>query len=149
MQNQNLNIEPLYRTNVILWAGCLLSQFGLLAAIFFAKRSLFSFDFRLPLLGSQPLVVLVIGMIALLNFALSFYIKSQMTRQAIADQKPEGIQTAAILGYALCESISILGLVLAFAFDYAFFFVFFGVAIFGFILHFPKRDNFHAAVYKK
>ena len=145
----NQNIEPLYRTNVILWAAFLMSQFLFLAVIFFAKKELFSLDFTKPLLGKEPIVVLIIGLIALLNFGLSFYMKSQMTQEAINSQKPAGLQTAQILAYALCESVSILGLVLAFIFDYPYFFVLFGLAILGIIFHFPKRDNFIAAVYKK
>ena len=145
----NQNIEPLYRTNVILWAAFLMSQFLFLVVIFFAKKELFNFDFTKSPLGKEPIVVLIIGFIALFNFGLSFYMKLQMTQEAINSQKPAGIQTAQILAYALCESISIFGLVLAFIFDYPYFFVLFGLAILGILLHFPKRDNFMAAVYKK
>ena len=144
----NQNIEPLYRTNVILWVAFLMSQFIFLVLIFFAKKELFNFDFTQPILSKKPIAVLVIGMIALFNFALSIYMKSQMTQEAIDAQKPAGVQSAQILAYALCESISIFSIVLAFMFDYAYFFVFFGLAILGIILHFPKRDNFIAAAYK-
>ena len=145
----NQNIEPLYRTNIILWAAFLMSQFVFLAVIFLAKKELFSLDFTKPVLGKEPIVILIIGLIALFNLGLSFYMKSQMTEEAIKLQRPAGVQTAAILGYALCESVSIFGLVLAFAFDYQYFFVFSALAILGFLLHFPKRDNFISAAYKK
>ena len=145
----NQNIEPVYRTNVILWAGFLMSQVIFLAIIFFVKKELFSLDFTKPLLGKEPIVVLIIGLIALMNLVLSFYMKSQMTQESINTQKPSGIQTAQILAYALCESVSILGLILAFVFEYQYFFAFLGLAILGILLHFPKRDNFMAAVYKK
>ena len=146
--NQNTNIEPLYRTNVILWVAFLMSQFIFLVLIFFAKKELFSFDFTQPILSKEPIAVLIIGMIAIFNFALSIYMKSQMTQEAIDTQKPAAVQSAQILAYALCESISIFSIVLAFMFDYAYFFVFFALAILGIILHFPKRDNFIAAAYK-
>jgi uncharacterized membrane protein len=145
----NKNIEPLYRTNLILWAAFLMSQFLFLAVIFFAKKELFNFDFTKSPLGKEPVVILIIGMIALFNFALSFYMNSQMTNEAIKLQRPAGIQTAQILAYALCESISIFGVVLAFIFDYPYFFVLFGLAILGIILHFPKRDSLMATAYKK
>ena len=147
--NQNLNIEPVYRTNIILWAAFLISQFAFLVVIFFAKKELFTLDPSKPVLGKEPIVVLVIGLIALFNFGLSFYMKSMLTRQAIDEQKPLSLQTAHIVAYALCESISVFGLVTAFAFDYAYFFAFFILAVLGILLHMPKRDNFIAAVYKK
>ena len=145
----NQNIEPLYRTNIILWAAFLMSQFVFIAVIFLAKKELFSLDFTKPVLGKEPVVVLIISLIALLNLGLSFYMKSQMTEEAIKLQRPAGVQTAQIVAYALCESISVFSVVLAFVFDYHYFFVFFGLAILGILLHFPKRDSFIASAYKK
>lgn len=145
----NQNIEPLYRTNLIIWAAFLMSQVVFLVVIFLVKKELFSLDFTKPLLGKEPIVLLIIGLIALMNLGLSFYMKSQMTQEAINSQKPAGIQTAQILAYALCESVSVLGLVLAVVFDYQYFFAFLGLAILGILLHFPKRNSFIASVYKK
>jgi hypothetical protein len=48
----------------------------------------------------------------------------------------------------LCEAISLLGVALAFAFSYQYFFLWFALGILGTILHFPKRDNLVAASYK-
>jgi hypothetical protein len=58
------------------------------------------------------------------------------------------VQTAMIIGCALCESISLFGLLLVFLEGYQYFFLWFALAILGFVLHFPRRENLIAASYK-
>jgi F0F1-type ATP synthase membrane subunit c/vacuolar-type H+-ATPase subunit K len=147
--NQDINIQPLYNTNIIIWAAFLMSQFIFLAVLFLVRKELFGFDFTKSVLGEEPVVIIIIGLMAVFNFGLSFYMRSQMTQNAITSQSPGGVQSAAIIGLAFCESVGIFGFVLAFMFDYTYFIVFFGLSILGILLHFPKRDNFIAATYKK
>lgn len=143
------NIEHLFRTTKIVWVVFVVSQVSLLAAVFLAKKELFNFDFRQSPLGEEPVVPIILAFMALFNFGLSFFLKSQAVKRAIEEQKPKQIQTAAILGLAFCESISIMGLILAFVFNYQYFFLWFALGILGILLHFPSRDNFMAAGYKK
>jgi F0F1-type ATP synthase membrane subunit c/vacuolar-type H+-ATPase subunit K len=143
------NVEHLFRTTKIVWVIFLVSQVSFLLAVFLVRKELFGFDFRQPLLTDEPVVPIIFAMMALLNFGLSFFLKSQAAARAVEAQNPKQVQTATILGLAFCESISIMGLVLAFAFNYQYFFLWFALGILGILLHFPSRDNFMAAGYKK
>jgi len=80
---------------------------------------------------------------------LSFVLRKRFINQAINEQKLQLVQTAMIIGCALCESITLFGVVLAFAQNYQYFFLWFALGILGIILHFPRRENLIAASYKK
>ncbi|MCY7377001.1 MAG: hypothetical protein LH472_13665 [Pyrinomonadaceae bacterium] len=149
MPSQNLNIETQYRTMSVLWFALLFSQIMLLVVLFFAKPEIFRFDFSKSLLGENAAVILALAFVGISTFLLSFVWRKRFLAQAVSEQKPALVQTALIIGGALCEAISLFGLVLAFAFSYQYFFLWFALGILGTILHFPKRDNLIAASYKK
>lgn len=149
MQNQNLNVEQQYRMLTIIWFALLASQFLLLIVVFFAKPEVFKFDFSESPLGKNAMMTGVFALLAISNLVMSFVFSRKYINQAIAEQKAGLVQTAMILGCALCEGISLFGVVMAFAFSYQYFFLWFAFGIMGTILHFPKRDNFIAASYKR
>lgn len=140
-QNPNQpTTEAVYRTNIILWAAMLFSQFTFLILLFFIKREMFSFNSSESagvaggnpgnFYGLSPLVMIlaVLGLIAL---ALSFVIKARMLKFAIDNKSVELVQQGQIVAYALCEAVSLFGLVAAFAANSRFFFLFFAVGIVG------------------
>ncbi len=143
------NIEQQYRTLAIIWFALLSSQLMFLVVTFFSKPELFRFDFTKPLLGDNSSIVLAFAFLALTNLALSFVMKKRSFEQAIEKQQIAYVQTGLILACAFCEAISLLGIVLAFAFSYQYFFVWFALGMLGIILHFPRRDDVIAAGYKK
>jgi hypothetical protein len=149
MQNQNINAEQAYRTLVIIWAALLMSQFLFLVIIYVVKPEVFRFDFSKPLLGENAVFIIALTGISVLNFAMSLVLRKKFLSQSIAEQKIPLVQTAMISGCALCESISLFGLLLVFQQSYQYFFLFFALAILGFILHFPRREHLIAASYKK
>lgn len=149
MQNEKTNVEGTYKTLVIIWFALLMSQIMFLAVIFMTKPEIFKLDFTKPPLGENAVVVIAFAVLALANFGLSFVMKKRSYEQAIAEQKIQFVQTGLIIACALCEAISLLGMVLAFAFSYQFFFLWFALGIFGILLHFPRRDSVIAASYKK
>ena len=148
MQNQNSNVEQKYRAITVVWFALLFSQLLLLVPMYFAKPEVFKFDFSQSLLGEQPVIILALAVLGILTFLLSFVLKRKFINQAISEQKTALVQTATIIGCALCEATSLFGLVLAFAANYQYFFLWFALGILGIILHFPKRDDFIAASYK-
>jgi len=148
MQSQKTNVEQQYRTLTIIWLALLGSQIMLLVVIFFAKPEVFRFDLSKPPLGENPLITIMFAFLAISNLGLSFILSGKYLNQAIGEQKIALVQTAMIIGCALCEAISLFGVVMAFAFSYQYFFLWFGLGIFGIILHFPKRGNLIAASYK-
>jgi len=149
MQNQKPNVEGQYRMLTIIWLALLFSQAMLLVVIFFAKPEVFRFDLSKPLLGENAMMVVIFAVLAISNLAMSFVFSRKYLNQAVTEQKTELVQTAMIIGCALCEAISLFGVVMAFAFSYQYFFLWFALGILGTILHFPKRDNLIAASYKR
>ncbi len=145
---QNPNVEQQYRTSVIIWAMLLMSQFIFLVLIYVIKPEVFKFDFSKPLLSENSMLIIAVALISISNFAISFVLKKKYLDQAIAEQKTALVQTAMIIGCALCESISLFGLLLVFFEGYQYFFLWFALAILGFVLHFPRRENLIAASYK-
>ena len=149
MQNQQPPTgEKAYVQLMIIWFAMLVAQFIFLLVIFLVKPEVLQFDFNKPLLGNEPVIVIILALIGLINFILSIYLSRKYINQAIEKQNPLLVQTGMIIGCALAESISLFGFVLAFAFDYQYFFLWFGLGILGVVLNFPKRENFQSASYK-
>jgi hypothetical protein len=67
-------------------------------------------------------------------------------RRAIRDKDAGCVQTGLVLGCALSEVPSILGLILAFAFDHPYFYLWIIVGTLGVLLHFPRKQNLDAAI---
>ena len=149
MQNEKSNVEGQYQTLAIIWFSLLVSQFMFLVVLFFAKREIYNFDFSKSPLGENPMIIVVFAVLGLSTFLISFVLRKKFLDQAIGEQKPALVQTALVVGCALCEATTLFGLVMAFVFDYQFFFLWFALGILGIILHFPKRDNLIAASYKR
>lgn len=146
---RKMNVEQAHRTLVIVWFALLASQILFLPLIYFTKPEVFKFDFSKPLLGADAMIIIVFAMLAISNFVLSFVLSRKNLNQAVAGQNIGLVQTAMITGCALCESISLFGMVLVFAYSYQYFFLWFALGILGTLLHFPKRDNLIAASYKR
>lgn len=141
--------EQIYKTSVILWASLLFSQIIFLGVLFFSKPEVFNFDFSTSPFDGNAILPIIFLFLAVTNLGISFFIKSQTVKKAVAEQNPRLLQTGTILACAFCESVSIMGLILALAFSYPYFFVWFALGIIGIFLHFPRRENFAAANYKK
>ncbi len=148
-QKEQETIEQRYQRLRVVWAVLLTTQFFFLSVLFFTKNELFRFEFSEPLSGQNPVMVIMLAVLAVTSFALSFAIKARMLKQAEAEQNPDLVQTALVISCALCESISLLGFVLAFALGYQYFFLWFALGILGILLHFPKKKHLLRASYKK
>jgi len=118
MQNQNPNVEQQYRMLAIIWFALLVSQLMFLVVLFFAKREIYRFDFSKPPLGENPMMTIIFAALGLSMFLMSFVLRKKFLGQAINEQKTELVQTALVVGCALCEAVTLFGLVLAFAFNY-------------------------------
>lgn len=143
------NVEFQHRTSLILWSAFLMAQSTFIFILYFAKPELFKFDFTQPLMGENFAVVAIFGFMAIFNLFISLFLKFQSVERAVEEQQPKLLQQGLIIGCAFCESVSIFGLVLAFAFNYQYFFLWFILGTLGMLLHYPKRQNFHEASFKK
>jgi magnesium-transporting ATPase (P-type) len=149
-------IQVKYQTLVVLWIALLFSQAMFLVLVWFVKPELFAAGpsrtardgFSIAFLHDMPLVTVVFAAIAIIFLLLSFVLSRQHMRRAVEDQDAGCVQTGLILGCALSEVPSLLGLLLAFAFDHPFFYLWIALGIFGILLHFPRKGNLDAATYR-
>lgn len=148
MKDGKMNVEQMYRTLAILWFALFISQVLFLVVIFLTKPELFRFDFSKSLLDKNAIIIIIFALAAILNIAISFFLKKKYLNQAVADRNIHFVQTALIVGCALCESVSLFGMMLAFVADYQYFFLWFILGIGATIFHFPRRDNLIAAGHK-
>lgn len=149
MENQKINVEQMYRGMLMIWFSLVVSQVLFLLIVYIVKPNLFKFEFNQPFLGENTVIVLIFILAAFSNIAISFFLRKKYAAQAVAEQNVSYVQTAMITGCALCEAVSIFGLMLAFVADYQYFFLWSILGIGATLFHFPRRDDLIAATYKK
>jgi len=138
-----------YQTLLVLWAAILMSQIMLILVLFFTKKELFEFRFSQPIEGQSGSMILGFAVVAITCVGFSFAFKRRFLERAIEQQESKLVQTGLIIAFALCEAASLIGMSLAFAFDYQYFFVWFILGIVGTLLHFPRQSDLLAAGYKR
>lgn len=138
---QKADIDQTYRTMVIIWMVLLLSQFALFgfAYSFYGEAAIKNLEYGFS--GPNPPVVIGAIILAFSNLMISFFINRRSQTQAVTEQNVKLVQTGLIIGCALCESISIIGMVLVLVFAYPYFHFFFALGIAGIFLHFPRRQQ--------
>lgn len=146
MRRPNKPMQVEYKTLLVIWFALLTSQVIFLLLVYFVKPELFVLDASRSLLADQPLITIVFAGLALVFVVLSFVLSRQHIRRAIEDQDAGCVQTGLVLGCALSEVPSLLGLVLAFAFDHTYFYLWIALGAFGILLHFPRKGNLEAAL---
>ena len=149
MQNDKVNPEAAFKTMMSIWAALVMSQVFFPLIVFFAKPELFRFDLSKPLFGDFVVEIGFLGFISLVNLIVSFTLRKRFTDQAVSTSRIALVQTAMIIGCAICEIVSLFGVLVAFAFEFQFFFVFSALGIIGTLLHFPRRSDIHAASFKR
>ncbi len=156
MQNRNPNVEGQYKTMLLIWAALIMSQVMFLVLVFLTRPELFRFDFSQSVLGpsgrptgTNAAVIIGFAVAAVTAVLFSFAFRRRLNERAVTEQNAAHVQSGLIIALALCEASSLFGLTLAFAFDYPYFYAWIALGILGMLLHLPKRDELHAAGYKK
>ena len=139
------NVKVKYETLVIIWGALLASQALFVLVVYLAKPELFSFEFNQTFLGKHAIVTVLFAAAAIAVFVLSFVLRNQHMRRAVIDQDAGCVQTGLVLGCSLSEISSVLGVVLAFVFDYQYFFFWIALGLIGILFHFPRRNALLAA----
>jgi F0F1-type ATP synthase membrane subunit c/vacuolar-type H+-ATPase subunit K len=135
------DIDHLYRTLLIVWLVFLLSQLALFGLSWSIGGEAAQTNVQYGFLGPYPPVIYGALFLAGANFAISIVLRRVCDQHAVAEQNVKHVQTGLIIGCGLCESISLIGMVLLFAFAYPFFFYWFAIGILGIFLHFPRRQK--------
>lgn len=149
MNEPKPNLVAQYQTLVIIWAAILMSQVMFLLVLFLTKGELFQFTFDQPITGQSGAMILGFAVAALTCVGFSFAFKRRFFERAVEQREPKLVQTGTIVALALCEASTIIGLCLAFAFDYQYFFLWFILGIAGILFHFPRQNDLLAAGYKR
>jgi len=148
MPDPDPKLAAQHQTLVIIWGALLFSQVIFLVMLFLIKGELFQFRFDQPLTGQSGTMILGFAVAAIVCVGLSFAFSKRFLERSVHEQSVELVQTGMIIGLALCEASSLIGLCLAFAFDYQYFFAWFVLGIGAMIFHFPRRTDLLAATYK-
>ncbi len=141
-------IKVEYKTLVVIWLGLLISQPLFLIVVYFTKPGLLTFDATRPFFGDEPLITLAFAASALAFVILSFVLGRQHIRRAVEDGDAGCVQSGLLLGCALSEVSSVLGIVLAIVFEHPYFYLWIALGTLGILLHFPRKGNLDAASYK-
>ena len=145
MIEHRLDVSASYQTLVAIWASILISQVLLFGLIYLTSPELFELDPSKPMLGENPMFVLLIAVESALSLVISIIKSGDYVKQAVDEQKTEHVQTALIIGVALTTSVSLWGVFLAVAFDYQYFFIWMTVGFVATCLHFPRRSDLENA----
>ena len=141
MTKQTHDVDHLFRTMAIIWFVLLMSQFALYGLAWTLRGNVAPPNPGQGFLGDYPPVTLGAMFLAVTNLAVSFLMRHRANEQAVAEQNVKHVQTGLVVACAFCESISIIGMVLAVAFAYPYFYIWFALGILGIFLHFPRRKH--------
>ncbi|MFN6962458.1 MAG: hypothetical protein ACK4S4_01700 [Pyrinomonadaceae bacterium] len=133
-----------YESLVVIWASLLASQVVFAIVIYAIRPELLSVDLSRPPLGDQPLITLAFIASAIVFFVLSFVLSAQHMRRAVRDRDAGCVQTGLVLGCALGEVPSVLGLILALVWEYQYFFIWILLGALSVLFHFPRKSALEA-----
>jgi len=138
-QEAEAKVNARYRVIFILWIAILIS-IGIL----------FSLAVFIPSSGTpnQTLSFVLLGT-GFATVAVSLVLKQQILRKAIEKQQVQALLNAYIIGFALCESAALFGLMDHFVTGSGYYRFGFMLAAIGMLLHFPKKEHLHAVSYKQ
>lgn len=141
--NYTTELDHKYRTLAIVWLILLMSQLVFIGVAFSMKGGQAVGGDGTEPAATEPVIIAAFALLAISNFVLSFVMRRRAMQQAIEEKNVNHVQTGLVIGCALCESISIIGVVLAIAFAYPYFYLWIALGMFGIFLHFPRRKDLY------
>ncbi len=127
------NIELRIRTIRILWLSLFLSVVIYYALTLFVKRP--------ENIQTNEILFPVLVAIALPTILISVLVKHKIITRAIDLQRVQLVQQGYIVALALAEVPALLGLLTYFATGNRYYPILFIIAVFGQLLHFPRREH--------
>jgi uncharacterized membrane protein YiaA len=127
------NIELRIRTIRILWLSLFLSVVIYYALTLFVKRP--------ENIETNEILFPVLVAIALPTILISVLVKHKIITRAIDLQRVQLVQQGYIVALALAEVPALLGLLTYFATGNRYYPILFIIAVFGQLLHFPRREH--------
>lgn len=139
MNQEPANIDIRFRTILTLWFAISMSVMFFLVVVRFSPVA--------PV--NNPILSLLLNSLGVGPLAVSFLVKMTLLNKSVATQRPELVQSAYVLSFALCEMAALMGLVDHFLTGSSYYYLGFGLAGVGMLLHFPQKKHLQAASYKK
>lgn len=138
-QEAEAKVAARYRVFLVLWMAILISVvLFLVLALAVASTGVANPMLSYSLLGIGLIVVIV-----------SVLLKHRLVKQAIEKREIQSLQSAYIIGMALCESAALFGLLDHFVTGSNICWFAFLLAATGMLLHFPKKDHLRAVAYRQ
>jgi hypothetical protein len=149
MQTPKIDPSEAHRTMLLVWSFMLVSHFLWLGVVWIVKPELMRFDLSEPFITKQNFILITVAaLLAIISFLVSLVRNKRNLAEAIGRQEVALVQKGMIEGCTFSDLITLIGMLLAFAFDYQWFFLWFLLGIGATILHYPSRKNIDAASYK-
>ena len=132
-------IEARYRILLILW-------FAMGTSVL-----LFLVVLRLSAVAAvnNPRLSLALSSFGIAPVAISFLFKQRILDRSVEKQRLDLVQSAYVLAFALSEISALLGLMDHFLTGSGYYYLGFGFAGLGLLLHFPQKKHLLAAAYKE
>jgi hypothetical protein len=137
--SKQTNVDGRFRTMLVVWCAILMSVGIMFFLTLVIERPAADKDNALPW---------VFTALSIFPLLLSFVIKSKLLAQSVREQNQALVQTAMIAAVALCEAVSLFGIMVYFTTASPYYYAFFIVSVIGILLHMPRRDQILAASYK-
>ncbi|NNE98584.1 MAG: hypothetical protein HKN25_06155 [Pyrinomonadaceae bacterium] len=144
-----ISIEQMHKNLLVLWLAMFSAQFMFLLVIYFVEPKLFEFDLSKPLLDQNSLIIIIFAVFAVINIAASFILRKKFLNEAVEKQNIFLVQTALVVGCALCEAVTLFGFMLAFVAEYQYFFLWMILGALGMLFHFPLKKHLINANFQK
>ncbi len=138
---QTLVKAEIYKQLVVIWVGILVGQLILLPVVYFGRPALFTLEFTQPWWGPTPATTGGFMLASVLLIFFSFAFRKKFQGRAFQDRNPSEALNGLVIALVMCEGVSLFGMVLAFAFEYQYFFVWIILGVGASLFHFPKRDD--------
>jgi len=136
-------IEARYRTLLILWVAQMTSiGFFLLVALFAGAGA------ERPPVPDKPVLSFALAALGTFTAIISFVVRSKLLRESVEKQDQKLVQSALVVGCALCEVPALLGVMAKFTLPGKEFWLLFAISAVTMALHVPRKANLLAASYK-
>ena len=140
---KNMTIDVRHRTMLTLWFAQMISVVMFLLLTQFVANSS-----EQPGPAANNLLSFALAAVAMFLAVISFVVRSKLLQRSVERQDPSLVQSAMVVGCALCEVPALLGVLERFILPGRDYLVLLAISFVGMALHFPRRGNLLAASYK-
>ena len=135
-----MSIDARYRTMSILWIAQMMSL-----VMFLLLTQLIADSSEQPAPAANNVLSFVFAAIGSFSVIISFVVRSKLLQRSVEKRDPSLVQTALVVGCALCEVPGLLGVMERFVLPGRDYLLLLAVSFLGMALHFPRRANLLAA----